>query len=186
MTGRFPAVSSWLPGMARWPTRPRSATATWPASQPMTEDTIFAIASMTKPITCVAVMMLVEQGKLGLDDPVAKYLPELKDMRVLGDAKDDTGDEIATVPAKRPDHDPRPALAYLRFHLRRDARRPTAAWGGATRGQASMTELEDDCRPGCPAGQSAAGPPARGRLDVRAEPRRARPRDRGCLGTEFR
>ena len=36
----------------------------------MTEDTIFAIASMTKPITCVAVMMLVEQGKLGLDDAI--------------------------------------------------------------------------------------------------------------------
>ena len=68
----------------------------------MTEDTIFAIASMTKPITCVAVMTLVEQGKLGLDDPVAKYLPELKDLRVLGDAKDDTGTEVATVPAKRP------------------------------------------------------------------------------------
>ena len=72
------------------------------AKTPMTEDTIFAIASMSKPITCVAVMTLVEQGKLGLDDPVAKYLPELKDLRVLGDAKDDQGDTIATVPAKRP------------------------------------------------------------------------------------
>src|SRR5262245_31872251 len=49
------------------------------AKTPMTEDTIFAVASMTKPITCVAVMTLVEQGKLGLDDPVAKYIPELKD-----------------------------------------------------------------------------------------------------------
>jgi CubicO group peptidase (beta-lactamase class C family) len=47
-------------------------------------------------------MMLVEQGKLGLDDPVERYLPELKDMRVLGDPKDDKGDEIATVPARRP------------------------------------------------------------------------------------
>jgi CubicO group peptidase (beta-lactamase class C family) len=69
---------------------------------PMTEDTIFAIASMTKPITCLAVMKLVEKGKLGLDDPVGKYLPELKDMRVLGDPKDDTGADVATVPAKRP------------------------------------------------------------------------------------
>ena len=68
----------------------------------MTEDTIFAIASMTKPITCVAVMTLVERGKLGLDDPVGKYLPALKEMRVLGDAKDDTEAAIATVPAKRP------------------------------------------------------------------------------------
>jgi CubicO group peptidase (beta-lactamase class C family) len=69
---------------------------------PMTEDTIFAVASMTKPVTCVAVMTLVEQGKVGLDDPVAKYLPELKDLRVLGDSRDDTGAEVATVPAKRP------------------------------------------------------------------------------------
>jgi CubicO group peptidase (beta-lactamase class C family) len=68
---------------------------------PMTEDTIFAIASMSKPITCVGVMILVEQGKLALDDPVAKYIPELKDLRVLGDGKDDTEKEIATVPAKR-------------------------------------------------------------------------------------
>jgi CubicO group peptidase (beta-lactamase class C family) len=68
---------------------------------PMTEDTIFRIASMTKPITCVATMTLVEQGKLALDDPVEKYLPELKDLRVLGDAKDDTAEDLATVPARR-------------------------------------------------------------------------------------
>jgi CubicO group peptidase (beta-lactamase class C family) len=73
-----------------------------PSKTPMTEDTIFAIASMTKPITCTAVMMLVEQGKLGLDDPVSKFIPELKELRVLGDAKDDTKAEVATVPAKRP------------------------------------------------------------------------------------
>ena len=71
------------------------------SKEPMTEDTIFAIASMTKPITCVGVMRLVEQGKIGLDDPVSKYLPELNDLRVLGDPKDDTENEIATVPAKR-------------------------------------------------------------------------------------
>jgi len=68
----------------------------------MTEDTIFAIASMTKPITCVAAMTLVEQGKLGLDDPVAKYLPELKDLRVLGDTSDEASKEVTTVPASRP------------------------------------------------------------------------------------
>ena len=72
------------------------------AKAPMTEDTIFAVASMTKPITCVAVMTLVEQGKLGLDDPVAKYIPELKGLRVLGDARDDAETELATVPVKRP------------------------------------------------------------------------------------
>ena len=69
---------------------------------PMTDDTIFAIASMTKPITSVAVMTLVEQGKIGLDDPAANYLPELKELRVLGDPKDDKGDVIATVPLSRP------------------------------------------------------------------------------------
>jgi CubicO group peptidase (beta-lactamase class C family) len=69
---------------------------------PMTEDTIFRIASMTKPITCVALMMLIEQGKLGLDDPVQRYLPELTEMRVLGDSTSDKGDEITTVPARRP------------------------------------------------------------------------------------
>jgi CubicO group peptidase (beta-lactamase class C family) len=69
---------------------------------PMTEDTIFAVASMTKPITCVAAMTLVERGVVGLDDPVAKYLPELKALRVLGDARDDTETGLATVPARRP------------------------------------------------------------------------------------
>jgi CubicO group peptidase (beta-lactamase class C family) len=69
---------------------------------PMTEDTIFAIASMTKPITCTAVMTLVEQGKLGLDDPVSNFVPEMKDLRVLGSYKDDTATEVATVPARRP------------------------------------------------------------------------------------
>jgi len=49
---------------------------------PMTEDTIFRIYSMTKPVTSVAVMMLVEEGKVGLDDPVGKYLPALAELRV--------------------------------------------------------------------------------------------------------
>lgn len=49
---------------------------------PMTTDSIFWIASMTKPITSVAAMMLVDNGNLDLDAPVAKYLPELKTMQV--------------------------------------------------------------------------------------------------------
>ena len=69
--------------------------------EPMTEDTIFAIVSMTKPITCVAIMTLVEQGKIGIDDPVFKYIPQWKDLRVLDDARDDTKMELTTVPAKR-------------------------------------------------------------------------------------
>ena len=50
---------------------------------PMTPDTIFRIASMTKPVTSLAAMMLIEQGKLRLDDPVATYLPEFAKRQVL-------------------------------------------------------------------------------------------------------
>ena len=63
----------------------------------MTDDTIFRIYSMSKPITSVAVMQLVEQGKLKLDDPVSKYLPEWKEMQVLVGA----GDDAKRVPAER-------------------------------------------------------------------------------------
>ena len=52
------------------------------AALPVEEDTIFRIYSMTKPITSVAIMMLVEQGKLKLRDPVAKYIPEFAQTRV--------------------------------------------------------------------------------------------------------
>ena len=50
---------------------------------PLTADAIFAIASMTKPITSLAVMMLYEEGKIRFDDPVTKYLPEYEGVRVL-------------------------------------------------------------------------------------------------------
>lgn len=53
--------------------------------QPLREDAIFRIYSMTKPVTSVAALMLVEEGKLSLDDPVAKYLPAFARMqRVAG------------------------------------------------------------------------------------------------------
>jgi CubicO group peptidase (beta-lactamase class C family) len=64
------------------------------SGKPMKPDAIVRIYSMTKPITTVAAMLLVEEGKIGLDDPVAKYLPEFKDRRVH------TGMGDATVPAK--------------------------------------------------------------------------------------
>jgi methyl acetate hydrolase len=51
--------------------------------KPMTMDSIFRIASMTKPVTSAAIMLLQEQGKLRLDDPVSKYLPEFKDREVI-------------------------------------------------------------------------------------------------------
>jgi CubicO group peptidase (beta-lactamase class C family) len=51
--------------------------------RPLTSDALFRIASMTKPVTSVALMQLVEQGRLGLDDPVEKYLPELAGLQVF-------------------------------------------------------------------------------------------------------
>ena len=54
-------------------------------SHPMTADTIFRIASMTKPITSFAIMMLIDEGSLGLEDPVSDYLPELGDKEVFAD-----------------------------------------------------------------------------------------------------
>mgnify|MGYP002623389541 FL=1 len=50
----------------------------------MTDDTIFAIASMTKPVTGTALMILVDEGKVKLDDPVAKYIPEFKNAKLKG------------------------------------------------------------------------------------------------------
>jgi CubicO group peptidase (beta-lactamase class C family) len=51
-------------------------------TKPMTKDTLFRLASMTKPIVTTAAMMLVEQGKLKLNDPLVLWLPELKDLKV--------------------------------------------------------------------------------------------------------
>jgi CubicO group peptidase (beta-lactamase class C family) len=68
------------------------------AGVPMTEDTIFAIYSMTKPVTSVAVMQLVEQGKLTLDEPVKKYLPAVGNAQVLLGFRN--GQPILKPPAK--------------------------------------------------------------------------------------
>ena len=66
---------------------------------PMRRDTLFRIASMTKPITTVAALMLLEEGALSLDDPIAKWAPEFASMRVLRDPKGPLSD---TEPAARP------------------------------------------------------------------------------------
>jgi CubicO group peptidase (beta-lactamase class C family) len=74
------------------------------AGKPMRLDTIHRIYSMTKPVTSVAVMMLYEEGKFQLNDPVGKYLPEFAKMQVAIDEKDpQTGKPtLKTAPAKRP------------------------------------------------------------------------------------
>ena len=64
------------------------------AELPMQVDTIFRIYSMTKPVTSVAAMMLYEEGKFALDDPVTQYLPELAGMKVGVEVTDaDTGEK---------------------------------------------------------------------------------------------
>jgi len=69
---------------------------------PMTTDALFSIASMTKPMVSVGIMMLAEEGKLFLNDPVGQYLPQLKVMKVALVKKDAEGKEVVeSVPAKR-------------------------------------------------------------------------------------
>jgi CubicO group peptidase (beta-lactamase class C family) len=66
---------------------------------PMERDTICRVYSMSKIVTCVATLMLMEDGKYNLDDPVSKYLPELKDIKVwVGGTKE----EPKLEPLKRP------------------------------------------------------------------------------------
>jgi len=69
------------------------------AGLPMRRDTIFRIASMTKPVTVAAAMTLVQEGRIALSDPVDRWLPELAEMRVLAEP---TGPLDCTVPARRP------------------------------------------------------------------------------------
>jgi CubicO group peptidase (beta-lactamase class C family) len=67
------------------------------AQKPMTRDTIVRIFSMTKPITGTALMQLWEQGKFHLDDPVAKYIPELSNVKVIA-GLDPSGKPILVAP----------------------------------------------------------------------------------------
>src|SRR6266849_3945945 len=70
---------------------------------PMTPDTIFRIYSMSKPITSVAAMMLVEDGKLSLDDPVSKYIPAFADVKVGVEKRDQDGKPALVLePLNRP------------------------------------------------------------------------------------
>ena len=55
--------------------------------RPIEMDDLFRIYSMTKPITATAAMQLYEQGKFQLTDPVSKFIPELKDLKVMKDGK---------------------------------------------------------------------------------------------------
>jgi CubicO group peptidase (beta-lactamase class C family) len=69
----------------------------------MTDDTIFRLFSMTKPITSVVAMMLIEEGKFQLDDPVAKYIPSFANVKVGVENKAGDGTKtLELVPPNRP------------------------------------------------------------------------------------
>ncbi len=154
---------------------------------PMTEDAIFAVASMTKPITCVAAMTLVEQGKLGLDDPASKYLPELKDLRVMGEAKDDTPDALSTRARGPAGDDPRPVRRTPRASPMAGSSRSTPAWARlTTRLGRPGPGHPDDRREGPADRQGPPRPPAGRALDLRDGPRRDGADHRGRLGQAVR
>ena len=81
--------------------------------RPLAADALFRIASMTKAITSVALMQLVEQGRIGLDDPAEKYLPEVANQKVIESFDTVTG---AYGSARRPR--PPPVRHYPHPHLR--------------------------------------------------------------------
>jgi CubicO group peptidase (beta-lactamase class C family) len=73
------------------------------SKKPMSDDTIFRLFSMTKPITSVTAMMLIDAGKLKLDDPVAKYIPSFAKTQVGVETKAENGEKVLDLVAlKRP------------------------------------------------------------------------------------
>src|SRR5215207_6051721 len=72
-------------------------------TRPITKDAVFRAFSMTKPLTSVAAMALVEQGKMSLRDPIWNWMPEFKEMKVIAERQDERGrTSREAVPAKRP------------------------------------------------------------------------------------
>jgi len=97
--GKMPGIVAAF-GVGDRPTRFVSAgrLSTEADAAPATPDSLWRVYSMTKPITAMAAMMLIEEGKIGLDDPVAKYIPAFATMRVATSPET----SLASVPAERP------------------------------------------------------------------------------------
>jgi CubicO group peptidase (beta-lactamase class C family) len=80
------------------------------SKRPMAKETLFRLASSSKPVTAVAILMLMEEGKLKLTDPVSKYIPEFKNPRVIVETERSaepmsdraaSGEKTYTIPADR-------------------------------------------------------------------------------------
>lgn len=69
------------------------------AKAPMTKDSLFRIASMTKPLTAIGIMILQDEGKLSVEDPVEKHLPEFKGQMMVAEQN---GDRVVLTKPKRP------------------------------------------------------------------------------------
>ena len=105
----------------------------------MADDTIFRIASMTKPVTSVAVMMLVQEGDIGLDDPVSDYLPAFEDEQVIENFNAGR-QELHDAPGRDADDGAALADAHVGLGLLRSRTTRLAALVGAEPG-ASVTRL---------------------------------------------
>ncbi len=151
------------------------------AKTPMKTDSIFRIASMSKPITSVAVMMLFEEGKLALTDPVSRFIPAFRDMKVLTRGAAGHRADARACPAT--DHDPRSPDAPVRTHLRVPGQR-----AGRQRLSRRRRQRRTHGRGGAagrehrPARQGAAREPARRRVALQPQHRRARPGRRSRVG----
>ena len=121
--------------MARSPTSARSGKADVERGTPLATDTIFRIYSMTKAITSVAFMMLVEEGRVALEDPVEAFIPAWKDLGVFAAG---IPPQCLTDADRAADADGRPAAPYLRPDLRLpepDQCRRRLSQGGHRRGR---------------------------------------------------
>ena len=149
------------------------------SGRPMTADSIFRLYSMSKPITSVAAMMLVEDGKLTLDDPVSKYIPAFADVKVGVEKTDESGKPaLALEPVKRP-------------ITIEDLLRHTSGLTYGFYGDSAVRKLYAECRSvrwrfrqrrlRRANREAAAGRAAGNAVGLRPLDRRARPRHRGDI-----
>jgi CubicO group peptidase (beta-lactamase class C family) len=97
--GKFPGISVTVARNGRIAYQQEFGFADLEAKRPLKNDAIYRVYSMTKPVTGVAVMMLLEEGRFTLDDPVSKFIPCFKDVQVAG------ADTPAGMTLVRPDRD---------------------------------------------------------------------------------
>src|SRR5215813_3511469 len=149
------------------------------SKKPMTKDAVFRIASMTKPVTGVAIMMMMEEGKLRITDPVSKYIPSFKDLKVAV-AQPRQGPPAGAGGTRS--HDSRSADARVRSCQRADEQRQHPQRGADTKADGHARRLHPAPR------EEPARIPAGLSLDLQSPGRlrHARPHRRDHLGSAVR